>query len=178
MFVKHRLRLQVSLKSGKNNRRSEAGLRESTEEASIAPLISIYFSLLMICIFIVSNMATTYVARRELINVVEGALAKAAQELDEMKYYYKISSPSIVGSMSNDSIPLDCQEASLAFSEEVRSNSLQGGHQAIVITSFDCDGSVLRARVSRVHDFPFTFPMIPLRQFTNRVDVAITTRYL
>ena len=37
----------------------------------------------MSSIFVVANVASIYVDRKELINVTEGALSKAAQELDE-----------------------------------------------------------------------------------------------
>ena len=70
-----------------------AGMKNSQphgEEGSITPLISIYFIVVMIVIFIVANVASAYISRRELINLTESALAQATHELDEMRYYYQI----------------------------------------------------------------------------------------
>ncbi len=54
-----------------------------TDEGSITPLILLYFIVIMTSIFLVANIASMYIDRKELINVTEGALSKAAQELDE-----------------------------------------------------------------------------------------------
>ncbi|MEN9292974.1 MAG: hypothetical protein RL288_770, partial [Actinomycetota bacterium] len=39
-----------------------------SEKGSISPLIMLYFTVAMLMAFIVSNLASTYVARRDLIN--------------------------------------------------------------------------------------------------------------
>ncbi|NDH59026.1 MAG: hypothetical protein EBX60_12425, partial [Betaproteobacteria bacterium] len=56
------------------------------ESGSISPLIMGYFVIAMSLTFMISNLASVYIARRELINLTEGALSKAAQELDEFAY--------------------------------------------------------------------------------------------
>ena len=56
------------------------------EEGSIAPLILVYFTVIMSSIFVIANVASVYIARRELIAAAEGALSKASQELDEFRF--------------------------------------------------------------------------------------------
>lgn len=88
------------------------------DEGSITPLIAIYFTIAMLGIFILANVASTYVARRDLINLSEAALSKAAQELDEFAYYYQIPIPNMFGD-SEQLIPINCSDAGLAFKREL-----------------------------------------------------------
>ena len=52
------------------------------ESGSISPLIMGYFVIAMSLTFLISNLASVYIARRDLINLTEGALSRAVQELD------------------------------------------------------------------------------------------------
>lgn len=88
------------------------------DEGSITPLIAIYFTIAMLGIFILANVASTYVARRDLINLSEAALSKAAQELDEFAYYYQIPIPNVFGN-SEQLIPINCSDAGLVFKREL-----------------------------------------------------------
>ena len=88
----------------------EKRLIKDCEEGSITPLISLYFVIVMILIFIVSNVASTYISRRELINLTETALAQAANQLDEMRYYYQVPTPIDVTQSKNHMVPIDCRD--------------------------------------------------------------------
>lgn len=150
-----------------------------SEEGSITPLISIYFMILMICTFIVANVASTYVDRRGLINLTEAALAQATHELDEMRYYYQVPLPHYLGGVNIETVPIDCGDAARSFREVMTTSSRSTRDKAeISVLSFHCDGRTLRARVSRVHYLPFSLPILLRDHFINEVEVAVSTRYL
>lgn len=101
------------------------------ERGSISPLIIFYFSVILILIFLISNVASTYIARRDLISRAESALSIAVQELDEIRYYY--GSP-LTYFLADDAIsakelrvPIDCTEASRSFTQALYSFSSSGG---------------------------------------------------
>lgn len=149
------------------------------EDGSITPLISIYFVIVMISIFIVANVASTYISRRELINVTESALAQATHQLDEMSYYYQIPLPSYLGGSQRQMVPIDCRDAATFFTREIESNrEVSSEDEPIAVLAFDCDGRTLRAKVQRLHNLPFSLPVLAISQFTNVVEVAVSSRYL
>lgn len=148
------------------------------EDGSISPLISMYFVIVMVLIFVVSNVASTYISRRELINLTESALAQATHELDEMRYYYNVPLPSYLAGTESQMVPIDCRDAADTFSREIAasvSSSEENGQ--IAVLAFECDGRTLRARVQRMHDLPFSLPVLSISRFTNLVDVAVTSQY-
>ena len=157
----------------------ENRLIKDCEEGSITPLISLYFVIVMILIFIVSNVASTYISRRELINLTETALAQAAHQLDEMRYYYQVPTPIDVTQSKSHMVPIDCRDAANAFIAEIGLSVTEpeAGEQ-IRVLRFECDGRTLRARVQRVHDLPFSLPVLSISKFTNVIDVAVSSRYL
>jgi hypothetical protein len=102
--------------------------KSRSEVGSIAPLILAYFSLVMTAIFLISNVASVYIARRELINVTETALSKAAQELDEFAYYYRVPIPEFFGN-DYQQVPINCSDAGVTLRRELElaSRNLDGG---------------------------------------------------
>ena len=154
-----------------------------TDEAgSITPLISIYFVIVMTAIFLIADVSSTYIARRELINNVETALAIASQELDEMRYYYRLPLPNSRSTGENRNLPIDCGDAAHTFDQEVqaineaRIEKTKSGNLLSII-GFDCDGRQLRARATSAHTLPFSLPIFSIKEFTNLVEVAVTVRY-
>lgn len=159
------------------------------DEGSITPLIAMYFTIAMLGIFILANVASTYVARRDLINISEAALSKAAQELDEFAYYYQIPIPSMF-SNGEMLIPINCSDAGLAFKRELFNSSsgktyseaysLRNTSSIIEIpeiTEFSCDGRYLSARVKRRHILPFAANILGLDSFTNEVSIRAVARF-
>lgn len=143
------------------------------EEGSISPIISLYFTILMLSVFILANVSSTYVARRELINTTEAALALASQELDEVRYYYHIPITNLLNRDEERAIPINCHEATQTFRQEIAVAQL-----TIDVLSFECDGKAIRARVRNEHKLPFNLPILAMNKFTNEVSVAAVTRYL
>lgn len=148
------------------------------EEGSITPLISIYFIIVMISIFIVANVASTYISRRELVNMTEAALAEATHQLDEMRYYYQVPLPSYLGGSKSQMVPIDCRDAAAFFARAIESHrEVSNRDEPIAVLAFDCDGRTLQAKVQRSHNLPFSLPVLSISQFTNVVEVAVSSRY-
>ncbi len=100
------------------------------ERGSITPLIIFYFSIILALIFLIANVASVYIARRDLISRSESALSIAVQELDEIRYYY--GSP-LTDFLADDAIssrelrvPIDCGDASRIFTQSLFSISSIG----------------------------------------------------
>jgi len=165
------------------------------ECGSISPLIIILFSILMIFIFLISNVASAYVARRDLINRVESALSISAQELDELTYYY--ASPltdfiTEIGIRENQvRVPIDCFNARKTFSKilQTATTSYYTEPEAgspitgvkptkqyeIEISNFSCDGYELTATVAETRDLPFQVRIFDLTRFTNEVSASTSS---
>lgn len=165
------------------------------ECGSISPLIITLFSILMIFIFLISNVASAYVARRDLINRVESALSISAQELDELTYYY--ASPltdfiTEIGTQENQvRVPIDCINARKTFSKilQTATTSYYTESEAgspitgvkptkqyeIEISNFSCDGYELTATVAETRDLPFQVRIFDLTRFTNEVSASTSS---
>ena len=167
---------------------------DTNEEGSISPLISLYFVILMLAIFLLSNISSAYVDRRELINLTEAALAASSQELDKLRYYYQLPTPSWLDNPLGKAVPIDCSNAASVFQREIelssqtyaaKSDSRDKNSESInkefmskiKILDFQCDGKNLRARVMREQELMFAPPVFGLETFTNEVEVGISTRY-
>ena len=167
---------------------------DTNEEGSISPLISLYFVILMLAIFLLSNISSAYVDRRELINLTEAALAASSQELDKLRYYYQLPTPSWLENPHGKAVPIDCNKAASVFQREIELSSQsftpksdgRDGHSKsinsefnsnIKILDFQCDGNNLRARVMKEQELMFALPVFGLETFTNEVEVGISTRY-
>lgn len=150
--------------------------KDDSELGSITPLISLYFTISMLLIFIVANISSVYIARRELINLTEGALAKASQELDEFVYYYQIPAPSILGG-SGELVPLNCSDAGQTFSRELKVLHTSTEIEAPQIIDFFCDGRLLGATVQSRHDLPFAVKVLGIESFENKVTVEAVSQY-
>ena len=142
------------------------------EVGSISPLIIFYFSIILILVFLISNVASAYIARRDLTSRAEAALASAAQELDEFRYYY--GSP-LTGYLADQAIssgtlrvPIDCEEAARKFT----ANLVSGTSSRIKVNRIMCDGYDISARVSELHELPFRFHLFGVTSHLNRIEVG------
>jgi len=156
------------------------------ETGSISPLIMGYFVIAMSFIFLVSNLASVYIARRDLINLTEGALSRAVQELDEIAYYYQVPIPDIFTG-SHREVPINCSDAGKTFSQELallasthldlygqRFNQASGD---IALKAFVCDGKSLSVTLQQVHQLPFKLRVFGITEFTNEIEVSMQTIY-
>lgn len=160
---------------------------ETHEEGSISPLIIMYFTIAMLLVFLIANVTSVYVAKRELINATEAALARATQELDEFAYYYQIPVNAVIGQRAQ-TVPLNCSDAGKTFDQELRNNlevgvsrnesqptSLNRFNYEIV--SFGCDGATLSAIVREEHRLPFAIELFGIDSYVNTIQVKVQARY-
>ena len=100
------------------------------ERGSITPLIIFYFSIILALIFLIANVASVYIARRDLISRSESALSIAVQELDEIRYYYGSPLTDFLADYAISSrelrVPIDCGDASRIFTQSLFSISSIG----------------------------------------------------
>lgn len=150
--------------------------QDSDEDGSITPLISLYFTIAMLMIFVTANVASTYIARRDLINATEAALSKAAQELDEFVYYYQVPIPSSIGGQLS-LVPINCRDAGGTFSRELNMLDSREGFQELEILDFNCNGRVLTAEVQQRHLLPFAANVLGIDSFVNRVSITAISKY-
>ena len=146
-----------------------------TDEGSITPLILLYFIVIMSSIFLVANVASIYIDRKELINATEGALSKAAQELDENRYYYSLPQFILPNFSGMVTVPINCSDAGGTFKREL---SFFKGDKEIEIVNFQCNGEDLRAYVKQKSKLLFELPLFEINEFTNQVNVSVRSIYL
>ena len=173
---------------------------KSDEAGSISPLIIFYFTIIVSLIFLISNVASAYIARRDLISRTESALLIASQELDEYRYYYGSPLTSFLAEqeISNGSlrVPIDCADASRSFQAAMLSLSIDGldnrtenpqfnriesesfGSDNLQIESISCDGYDLAAKVSEIHELPFQLRALGIRTHLNRIEVGTSSVFL
>ncbi len=145
------------------------------EEGSIAPLILLYFIVIMASIFVVANVASIYIDRKELITLTEGALSRAAHELDENRYYYSLPqfiSPNFTEMVT---VPINCSDAGITFKREL---SIFKGDKEIEIVNFQCNGEDLSANVRQRSKLLFELPLFEIKEFANQVSVSVRSIYL
>jgi hypothetical protein len=156
------------------------------EYGSISPLIMGYFIIAMTLTFLISNTASVYIARRDLINLTEGALSRAVQEIDEIAYYYQVPIPEIFPGQSR-AVPINCSDAGRTFSQEVAliakskldlyGRSFNQANSDIELKSFICDGKSLRVSLQQVHQLPFKLRVFGITEFTNQIEVSMESIY-
>lgn len=142
------------------------------QAGSISPLIICFFSIILILIFMISNIASSYIARRDLTSRVESALSSAAQELDELRYYYGSPLTEYLAEQGISSrslrVPIDCEEAARKF----RKGLLSSSDGKITVEKINCDGYDISAIVSEEHDLPFQLRVFGITSYVNSVEVG------
>jgi len=127
---------------------------------SLIPL-SFGFFLIAICLAFVSiNISTAYAVKKELSNIGEATINKAAHSINLFAYYGEINRY-----QSNKRVPLDCQAASSSFSNLIQSIDLSG--KKISIERFNCDLYELSAQISVAGRMPIKIPFLNLDNLDN-----------
>ena len=139
---------------------------------SLIPL-SFGFFLIAICLaFISINISTAYALKKELTNIGEAAINKAAHSLNLFAYYGEINRY-----QSNKRVPLDCQLANTSFSKLVQSTNLSG--KKITVERFTCDLYELSAQISVTGRMPIQIPFFNLDNLDNltiRTNIGASSR--
>jgi len=127
---------------------------------SLIPL-SFGFFLIAICLaFISINLSSAYALKKELSNIGEAAINKAAQSINLLAYYGEINRY-----QSNKRVPLDCQAASNSFSNLIQALDLSG--KEITIERFNCDLYEISAQISVAGRMPIQIPFFNLDNLDN-----------
>ena len=132
------------------------------ERGSLTILSTSLFMLLVVSSFLILNASSAYLAKRELVQVGEELISKAAHHLDSISYYSNSQNPSSSISMGSDPnsfnpsstytggasgvLPIDCSSAYQTFINEISGAQLRGN--PIHFDSWNCDGSSVSAKVS------------------------------
>lgn len=148
---------------------------EFDEQGSITPLILVYFTIVLLLIFLISNVSAAYVARRDLTSRVEGALAGAAQEIDEIKYYYGLPLTAFLVADAAASqklwVPIDCGAAQDTFAKWLALQKIERRDRPS-IQSFECDGKSIEVQVSERFSLPFRLPIFEIEAIDIQVKVG------
>ena len=132
----------------------------SKSRGSLIPL-SFGFFLIAICLaFISINISTAYALKKELSNIGEAAINKAAHSINLFAYYGDINRY-----QSNKRVPLDCQAASSSFNNLIQSIDLSG--KKITVERFNCDFYELSAQISITGRLPIQIPFFNLDNLDN-----------
>lgn len=132
----------------------------SKSRGSLIPL-SFGFFLIAICLaFISINISTAYALKKELSNIGEAAINKAAHSINLFAYYGEINRY-----QSNKRVPLDCQAASSSFNNLIQSIDLSG--KKITVERFNCDFYELSAQISTTGRLPIQIPFFNLDNLDN-----------
>jgi hypothetical protein len=132
----------------------------SKSRGSLIPL-SFGFFLIAICLaFISINISTAYALKKELSNIGEAAINKAAQSINLFAYYGEINRY-----QSNKRVPLDCSAANTSFSNLIQVIDLSG--KKITVERFNCDLYELSAQISVAGRMPIQIPFFNLDNLDN-----------
>jgi Flp pilus assembly protein TadG len=122
------------------------------ESGSLTLLISSLFLITLILSFSIIDIAGALVAKRQLINIGESAISRAAHNIDLTRYYsgeFTISGNGASGVGASGEkylVPIDCSAASSALESEIAMSQLR--QSPVNILSFTCEGDVIRATIT------------------------------
>ena len=144
-----------------------AKLLTSKSRGSLIPL-SFGFFLIAICLaFISINISSAYAVKRELNNIGEAAINKAAHSINLFAYYGELNRY-----QSQKHVPLDCQVANNEFVRLIQNADISG--KEINIDKFKCDLYELSAQISLNARMPIQIPFFHLNNLDNlRISTMI-----
>jgi hypothetical protein len=139
---------------------------------SLIPLSFGFFLIAISLAFISINISTAYTLKKELTNIGETAINKAAHSINLFAYYGEINRY-----QSNKRVPLDCQVANISFSNSLRAVDLSG--KKITVERFNCDLYELSAQISVTGKMPIQIPFLTLDNLDNltiRTTIGASSR--
>ena len=124
---------------------------------SLIPLSFGFFLIAMSLSFISINISSAYATKKELTNIGEAAINKAAHSINLLTYYGEINRFS-----SNKRVPLDCLAANTQFHNLISQRLLS--NRAIRVDRFDCDLYEVKAVISISGRLPIDIPFFHLNE--------------
>jgi len=122
------------------------------ESGSLTLFITSLFLLTLLLSFAIIDISGALVAKRQLVNIGEAAISRAAHNIDLARYYsgeFTISGYGTSGvGMSGEKylVPIDCQAASNTLESEIAMSQLH--RSPVNILSFTCEGDLIRATIT------------------------------
>jgi Flp pilus assembly protein TadG len=122
------------------------------ESGSLTLFITSLFLLTLLLSFAIIDISGALVAKRQLVNIGEAAISRAAHNIDLARYYsgeFTISGYGTSGVGTSGEkylVPIDCQAASLTLESEIAMSQLH--RSPINILSFTCEGDLIRATIT------------------------------
>ena len=143
------------------------------ETGSLSILITTLFLLTLLLSFSIIDISSAYMAKRELVNIGEAAISRAAHNVDLNRYY----SGDRVQAGSNSSgptylLPIDCQASAVTMESEVAAAQLRGS--PIDITDFSCVGDVITATIRSQIPPALKLPLLPGSVMNGLLDIRAT----
>jgi len=122
------------------------------ESGSLTLFITSLFLLTLLLSFAIIDISGALVAKRQLVNIGEAAISRAAHNIDLARYYsgeFTISGYGASGVGASGEkylVPIDCQAASNTLESEIAISQLH--RSPVNILSFTCEGDLIRATIT------------------------------
>ncbi len=153
--------------------------RSCDEHGSLSVVIIGLFLITLVCLMVVTNVATVLVAKRSLAQATEAAAQRGVHSLDKSAYYTgkgtMFTAPrAVITARESAPIPINCSQAVVDVMLELRNWSNDDGAmkryelQGIVLADLKCDGTTLEISTYSHVKLPFTLPF-------SSMDSAILT---
>lgn len=129
------------------------------ESGSLSVFIIFLFLITLMLSFSIVDISGLYLAKRELINIAEPAISRAAHNVDLNRYY----SGDRVQAGTNSAgpiylVPIDCQAAAATLEAEIANITFRGS--AINISQFTCQSDVLKATLQTIIHPTLAIPLL------------------
>jgi hypothetical protein len=125
----------------------------SGSAGSLIPLSFGFFIISLTLLFLSVNINAAYATKKDLINLGEGAIQRAAHEMDVIAYYLELNRFTF-----NKRVPINCPSARSKFIELISNAQVSG--KAINIEEFTCSLFEISAKISVSGVMPLGIPML------------------
>jgi hypothetical protein len=143
------------------------------ETGSLSLFIISLFLLTMVLSFAIIDLSGAYLAQRQLINIGESAISRAAHSVDLDRYYSgdRVQSGSSVGTPTF-LLPIDCSAAAQTLEAELTTAQLHGA--PISIAEFRCEGDVLHTTLTSQIQPTLSLPLLPASVMSHLLTINAT----
>jgi hypothetical protein len=128
-------------------------LLNGRSSGSLMPLSFGFFIISISLLFLSVNINAAYATKKELINLGESAIQRAAHEMDTTAYYLELNRFSL-----NKRVPINCPAARSKFIELISIPKVSG--KAIEIEEIKCSLFEISAKISLSGLMPLEIPML------------------
>lgn len=145
----------------------------SDQRGSLSIFIIFLFLITLMLSFSIIDVSGAYLAKRELINIAEPAISRAAHNVDLNRYY----SGDRVQLGTNSAgpvylVPIDCQAAASALESEIANITFHGS--AINISDFSCQSDVLKATLQTLIHPTLAIPLLQGSVMNGMLTISAT----